>query len=132
MVGDEEKAIAAGCDDYIAKPIIDSGIVREKILHFLPQYAAQANNLLIRTEGGKGCSRRTESSPATGKEGRRQGEKTGGIAGRRNRCLFSPIVKFDGPGSKEIHLFFLHATKIFSHRTTYKPLSLHKPSADSP
>jgi CheY-like chemotaxis protein len=40
MVGDEEKAIAAGCDDYIAKPIIDSGIVREKILHFLPQYAA--------------------------------------------------------------------------------------------
>ncbi len=35
MVGDEEKAIAAGCDDYIAKPIVDSSIVKEKVLHYL-------------------------------------------------------------------------------------------------
>lgn len=35
MVGDEEKAIAAGCDDYIAKPIIDSNIVKEKVLRYL-------------------------------------------------------------------------------------------------
>lgn len=35
MIGDEEKAIAAGCDDYIAKPIIDSSIVKEKVLRYL-------------------------------------------------------------------------------------------------
>jgi two-component system cell cycle response regulator DivK len=35
MVGDEEKALAAGCDDYIAKPIVDSKIVKEKIDRFL-------------------------------------------------------------------------------------------------
>lgn len=35
MVGDEEKALAAGCDDYIAKPIIDSSIVKEKVLRYL-------------------------------------------------------------------------------------------------
>jgi len=37
MVGDEEKAIAAGCNDYIAKPIIDGNIIKEKIFHFLTQ-----------------------------------------------------------------------------------------------
>jgi two-component system, cell cycle response regulator DivK len=36
MVGDEEKALAAGCSDYIAKPIIDSSIVKEKVRRFLP------------------------------------------------------------------------------------------------
>jgi len=35
MAGDEEKALAAGCDDYIAKPIIDSSIVKEKVLRYL-------------------------------------------------------------------------------------------------
>lgn len=37
MVGDEEKALAAGCDDYIAKPIIDSNVVKEKVDRFLSQ-----------------------------------------------------------------------------------------------
>lgn len=41
MVGDEEKALAAGCDDYIAKPIIDSNIVKEKVERFLFQEHAQ-------------------------------------------------------------------------------------------
>jgi two-component system cell cycle response regulator DivK len=37
MVGDEEKAIAAGCNDYISKPIIDGNIIKEKIFHFFAQ-----------------------------------------------------------------------------------------------
>ncbi|MBI3304685.1 MAG: response regulator [Deltaproteobacteria bacterium] len=35
MVGDEEKALAAGCDDYIAKPIVDSNVVKEKVERLL-------------------------------------------------------------------------------------------------
>jgi two-component system cell cycle response regulator DivK len=35
MVGDEEKALAAGCDDYIAKPIVDAKVVKEKIERWL-------------------------------------------------------------------------------------------------
>jgi CheY-like chemotaxis protein len=37
MVGDEEKALAAGCDDYIAKPIVDSNIIKEKVERLLTQ-----------------------------------------------------------------------------------------------
>ena len=35
MAGDEQKALAAGCDDYVAKPIVDPNIVREKIERLL-------------------------------------------------------------------------------------------------
>ena len=35
MAGDEQKALAAGCDDYVAKPIVDPGIVRQKMERLL-------------------------------------------------------------------------------------------------
>ena len=35
MERDEEKALNAGCSDYIAKPIMDYGILRRKIEKFL-------------------------------------------------------------------------------------------------
>ncbi|MGE0821035.1 MAG: response regulator [Candidatus Binatia bacterium] len=37
MIGDENRALAAGCNDYIAKPIMDSNIVKEKVFRFLAQ-----------------------------------------------------------------------------------------------
>jgi CheY-like chemotaxis protein len=35
MEGDEERALDAGCNDYIAKPIMDYAILRKKIEQFL-------------------------------------------------------------------------------------------------
>ncbi len=35
MAGDEQKALAAGCDDYVAKPIVDPNIVRSKLERLL-------------------------------------------------------------------------------------------------
>lgn len=39
MAGDEEKAIAAGCDDYMAKPIVDPSIIQTKIEKLLRRKA---------------------------------------------------------------------------------------------
>ena len=44
MVGDEEKALDAGCDDYIAKPIIDANLVKEKVERLLTQGRPQQGN----------------------------------------------------------------------------------------
>jgi CheY-like chemotaxis protein len=35
MAGDEELALSSGCDDYLAKPIVDSQVVKAKIERFL-------------------------------------------------------------------------------------------------
>lgn len=35
MEGDEERALDAGCNDYIAKPIMDYAILKKKIEQFL-------------------------------------------------------------------------------------------------
>jgi len=31
MAGDEEKALSIGCDDYLAKPVVDPSLVRDKL-----------------------------------------------------------------------------------------------------
>ena len=35
MTGDEQKALASGCDDYITKPVVDPDLVRQKVERWL-------------------------------------------------------------------------------------------------
>ncbi len=40
MAGDEQKAIAIGCDDYLAKPVVDPDLVRQKLERLIGTVAA--------------------------------------------------------------------------------------------
>ena len=44
MVGDREKCLAAGCDDYLAKPVLMSGL-RELLKRYLGQTAVARRSL---------------------------------------------------------------------------------------
>jgi len=39
MAGDEERALEIGCDDYLAKPVVDPSLVREKLERLLGEAA---------------------------------------------------------------------------------------------
>lgn len=41
MAGDEQRALAVGCDDYIAKPITDAEVVRQKLERLLEHGRSQ-------------------------------------------------------------------------------------------
>jgi CheY-like chemotaxis protein len=46
MAGDEQKALAIGCDDYLAKPVVDPELVRTKLERLLNKYETSSAAVL--------------------------------------------------------------------------------------
>lgn len=63
MVGDREKAIKAGCDDYISKPI-DLRELSSKLAHFLDNTTATAPPASANANGDSNNTGDADSAPA--------------------------------------------------------------------
>ena len=78
LVGDREKCLAAGCDDYIAKPITATGL-RDVLARYLGQAAAAG----CRPAGNPGDCPRIHRTSRQRHSRSKQGGRAGGCVSRR-------------------------------------------------